>query len=167
MGVKAPAPPQRKSSAPYVIAAICVFAIAFAGWWSGREPSENKPTPPEDERNVIITFEAVWGEMIDTGETYEDTGNPIVNFRSSEEVPDSILYWINGEEKEGDPLDSDSDESGIWRVHEAVPIGSTVTLRVQFPHWTMCVIKQDFGAVAIATSTGREACEVEHVVFGI
>lgn len=161
-------PAKAKTGAAMFLGTVVVLALlAGYGWFMGERDKDLTPTPPDEEHNVLITFEAVWGLLMDTGELGEND-KPIREFHPDTR-PLTIAYHINGEVFEGNQNESDSESPGIWRYSEAVPVGSIVSLRVhqRDSGYLLCNIKQDESAVALSTINKAGWCEVEHVVFGM
>lgn len=150
---------------------LIIGAVGFAssqGWFGGRQSPEEERTEQERER---VTWEVIWGQVIDTGETYEDTGKPRRRFECDPDRVLDIRTYVDGEETRRfqDETDHDPDQEGrcMWRFHEVVPRGSELRMVVTSEGYMMCQIRvNDVIALpnGIATS-GGPTCEVWALAF--
>lgn len=131
-----------------VVVAVITIVGANEGWWGGEPDPTEEDTDQEREQ---VTWQVWWGQIVDTGEVYEDTGKPKGDFRCDERDL-TITTYVDGEPAVHDQYDSDADreaEPCTWRWHQAVPRGSELRLLVEEgspggtpvnERWKMCQI---------------------------
>lgn len=120
-----------------VVAVVVILAVI--GSIMGGEDSQ---IHPDREDQVLATFEVWWGEIIDTGDTYEDSGNPINRLECHDRELEIVIY-VDGEEEVMQQHASDSETPCVFRHHRAVARGAQLRMtvrEVEVYGWKMATI---------------------------
>lgn len=114
--------------------------LGQSGWIGGDRfaPEEN----PSDHPQVLVTFDVQWGEIVETGEVYDDTGQPKMQLLCTDREL-RITISIDGDQQVMRQYVSDIDTPCLFRHSQAVPQGSELRMIVEETEvygWKMCQI---------------------------
>lgn len=148
------------------VVVLILAGIGFAssqGWFSGGPDPDTDPG--SDAPKKLVTFEAVWGQIRDTGEVYEDTGKPVERLECDDREV-NLTAFVDGEAQILDPMGEDALEPCVVRYSVAVIEGSELRLlfeEVGAGGWKLCVIYVE-NRIALpngwAVQTAGGDCEV-------